>query len=203
MKRSDILISLVIGEISALLMIAISRNLELPASVIRVIPWLPIAFPVFTLAVMVVGSLFSRAVPLFYQLAKFALVGGQNFLIDLGVLNLLIAATGITAGFYAVAFKAAAFLVAVSASFVFNKFWTFQSRSTEAAGHEFTGFFAVSAVGLLVNAGAFALINDALGSQAGIEPKTWASVAALGAAVAGLLWNFIGYKLIVFRKTSG
>ena len=128
------------------------------------------------------------------------LVGGQNFLIDLGMLNLLIAATGVSAGFAGSSWKALAFLVAVSSSFLWNKFWTFRSLSTEHAGAQFAEFLVVSGIGLGVNVGIYAFINDGLGPQGGLRPELWASIAAVGAAIAGLMGNFLGFKFIVFRK---
>ncbi len=48
---------------------------------------------------------------------------------------------------------------------------------------------------------AFAIFN-ALGPAGGIPLKTWASIAAGGAAIVGLVWNFIGYKFLVFRREN-
>lgn len=212
MKTIDAVLSIAIGELAALLMLAIGRNIILPDAVRQFMPWLPLVFPLFTLIAMAAGSLLGRYFHTAYQLAKFALVGGLNFLIDLGILNLLIFAAGISSGFYAAVFKALAFLAAMTSSFIWNKFWTFGSFEASRAGKQFVEFFIVSGIGLLVNVGSFAILNDALGAQApvvraltgqaGIDPKTWASVSAAGAAMAGLFWNFIGYKFIVFRRTG-
>lgn len=200
MRRTDIIISLVIGEAAAILMLLIGRNLALPPALGRVLPLLPLIFPFFTLLVIILGSLMGRVRLGFYQLSKFGLVGGLNFLIDLGVLNLMLAAFGVTTGFYAVVSKAAAFIAALTSSFVWNKFWTFHSLSTDSVGLQFVEFFTVSAVGLGINVGAFALMNNIIGPQAGIDGGIWANIAAASAAVAGFLWNFIGYKFFVFRR---
>lgn len=202
MKRIDIIISLLIGEAAGLLMLAIGQNLLLPRGLARLLPLFPFGFPIFTLVVMLGGAIVGRRLAVAYQFAKFLLVGGLNFLIDLGVLNLLIFATDISTGFYATVFKAIAFLVAVISSFLWNKFWTFHALSVEHAGMQFTGFFAITLVGFFMNVGVFALVNDAIGSLAGIDPKTWASIAAAVAAIAGLVWNFLGYKFLVFRKAQ-
>lgn len=200
-KKSDVVSSLVIGEAAALLMLGVGRNIALPEKVIAFLPSLPYTFPFLTLAVMLVGALAGRLAPFLHQLAKFSLVGGLNFLIDLGVLNLLIALTGITHGFFASTFKAAAFLVAVTSSFLWNKFWTFGATSVENAGRQFLQFFLVTLIGFLINVGAFLLLNDYVGPRAAIDPRTWASVSAAGAAALGLFWNFLGYRFLVFRKS--
>ena len=200
MKRIDIIASLVIGEAAAFLMIAIGRNLSLPRGPASLLPFLPFIFPFFTLAVMAVGSALARRLAVAYQLSKFFLVGGLNFLIDLGVLNFLIYLTDITAGFYAAVFKGLAFLVAMVSSFLWNKFWTFRALSVAQVGLQFAEFFAVTVVGFFINVGAFVLVNDWVGPPVSIPAKAWASIAAGSAAVIGLLWNFLGYKFFVFRK---
>lgn len=199
-NRTDIGASLIIGEVAALLMVFIGRTLGLPAGISDLLWFLPFVFPLVTLSAMVIGTRFGSRIPIIYQLTKFSLVGGQNFLIDLGILNLLIAATGVSAGFTASVWKAIAFLVAVSSSFLWNKFWTFRSLSTERAGAQFAEFLVVSGIGLGLNVGVFALINDGLGPQGGLGPALWASIAAVVAAAIGLAGNFIGYKFIVFRR---
>lgn len=199
-KRTDIAASLVIGLLAGFLMLAIGRSVALPGGVRAILPWLPLSFPLITLAVMAVGAIVGQRLKTLYQLAKFLLVGGLNFLIDLGVLNLLIAATGISIGFYASVFKAVSFLVAMTSSFLWNKFWTFNSLATGEAGKQFAEFFAVTLIGFFINVGTFTLLNSAAGAVSGVDPRTWASIAAAGAAAAGLVWNFLGYKLLVFKK---
>lgn len=202
MKRIDIIASLVIGEAAALLMIAIGRAITLPDLVAPYLGHLAWSFALVTLGVMAAGTLAGRRIAVAYPFSKFLLVGGLNFLIDLAVLNALIALSGVSQGALAVVFKGAGFAVAVISSFFWNKFWTFRAATLEHAGVQFAEFLTVSVIGLLLNAGVFYLLNDVLGPRAGIAPQTWASVAALGAAVAGLLWNFIGYKFFVFRKAQ-
>lgn len=200
MRHRDLIVSLIIGELAGLLMLAIGRGLELPSGIARLLPWLPFAFPFFALAVIIVGAWLGRYRLGFYQLAKFGLVGGLNFLIDLSVLNLLIALASITAGFYAAVFKGVAFLVAVTSSFLWNKFWTFRALSIEHVGLQFAEFFMVTLVGFAINVGTFALVNDLIGPPAAVPPRTWANASAAAAAVVGLLWNFTGYKFLVFRR---
>ena len=200
MRKSDVVASLVIGEAAGLLMLGIGQNLVLPSGLRGVLPWLPVVFPVFTVAAMAAGSFVGRRIAVAYQFSKFLLVGGLNFLIDLGVLNLLIFLTGIASGFYAVTFKAAAFLTAVVSSFLWNKFWTFRAGGSSGAALQFTEFLMVSVIGFFLNVGLFAFFNDFVGPRAGIDQTTWATVSAFLAALTGLFWNFVGYKFFVFRR---
>lgn len=199
MKSVDALASLFIGGMAAVLMLAVSRNLLLPSAVTLHLTSFLVAFPLLTLAAIAVGSLLGRRVRVLYQFTKYALVGGLNFLVDLGVLNLLIAVTDTAHGAYANMLKAISFLVAMTWSFFWNKFWTFGSPSASRAGRQFIGFVMVSAVGLLINVAAFAVINNNVALGGGIPPRTWANVAAAGAAVTSIFWNFLGYKFVVFE----
>ena len=203
MRSVDFIVSVVIGELAGLLMLLIGRNLALPSGPAALLPWLPLAFPIVTAAIMAAGTLLGRWVSAAaYQLTKFLLVGGLNFLVDLGVLNFLIALSGIATGFYADAFKATSFLIAMAGSFLWNKFWTFGALSTSQVGRQFFEFFAVTLIGFFINVGTFAVLNSVIGAPSAVPAPTWASISAGGAAIAGLIWNFAGYKFLVFRKAQ-
>jgi len=200
LKRIDVIASLFLGGAASLLMLLMSRNVALPASATPYVAPFLVAFPAASLGAMAVGSSLGRRVAVLYQFTKFALVGGLNFLLDLGVLNLLIAITDVSQGTYANGFKAVSFLVALLSSFAWNKFWTFGSSSTRQAGRQFVAFFLVSAVGLLINVTAFSLINNSGWAHEGVSARAWANIAAVGASVTAIAWNFVGYKFIVFRR---
>jgi putative flippase GtrA len=51
-----------------------------------------------------------------------------------------------------------------------------------------------------LNVGAASLVVNVIGPQFGMSEKLWANVGGIGAAFAVVVWNFIGYKFIVFRK---
>lgn len=134
-----------------------------------------------------------------YQFYKFVLVGVLNTLLDLAVLNGLIVLTGIAMGWHFSLFKGVSFAIAVVNSYFWNKFWTF--RKKEGGGvREFSQFLAVSLVGLGVNVGIASLFVNIIGPQGGMAPQLWANAAAVAAIVFSTIWNFIGYKLIVFKN---
>ncbi|MBI2041883.1 MAG: GtrA family protein [Candidatus Nealsonbacteria bacterium] len=134
------------------------------------------------------------------QAVKFILVGILNTLIDLGVLNFLIFASGIAAGPGYSLFKGISFTAAVVNSYFLNKFWTFKVQKTNGVKREFTQFFIVSLVGFGVNVGVASLVVNVIGVQFGLSPKIWANIGALCATFAAMVWNFLGYKFIVFKK---
>jgi len=201
-KRIDVVASLIIGGMAALLMFAVSRSVSLPAVARPYLAPALVSFPLATLGTIAVGSFLGRRAQVFYQFTKYALVGGLNFLLDLGVLNLLIHVTTISQGAYANALKAISFLVAVTWSYFWNRFWTFSAGSASRPGRQFVKFFVISAVGLLINVSAFALINSSFWAHRGIPARTWVNIAAAGASITSVLWNFLGYKVVVFRRQS-
>lgn len=137
----------------------------------------------------------------FAQFGKFAAVGLLNFAIDFGVLNLLMLTSGITEGITFSAFKAASFVVANINSYFWNKFWTFRAGGRTNVAGEYGQFLMVSLVGIVLNVGAASVVVNFISPQFGIGLTLWANLGAVAGAAAGLVWNFLGYKFIVFRSS--
>jgi len=201
-KKADLLLALIIGEVCAWLMVFIARNLavEIPAiaALTPYINYLPVVFPILCFVGLIIAYALSKIVPVIYQMAKFVLVGGMNFLLDMAVLNFLIFYTGIASGLTQSGFKGISFCVAVINSYLWNKFWTFRRDSTEEVGQEFFQFVVVSVIGLLINLGIDYIFVNIVHPFGEMPLKTWAQFSALLAAALSLFWNFLGYKFIVF-----
>jgi len=202
-KKSDIFIVLSIGEAAGWLLLLVINNLESSISLLKSIPlWiLPVFFPIFCLAWFLLTFLLSKKNKSFVQIGKFVLVGGVNFLLDLGVLNLLIFFTGIASGLFYSVFKGISFAVAVINSYVLNKFWTFSDQAqNKRVTKEFLSFVVISLIGLFINNIVASFLVNFVGPQAGISENLWASIGAIIASFIGMFWNFVGYKFIVFKK---
>jgi len=210
-RKTDLISALIIGEMVAWLAFTILKTLEFDAviyqTMIDFLGWkihlglsLAVVVPITAAICLYITSLLGKKVPVIFQAGKFVTVGISNTLIDWGVLNLQILLTGITAGFFYPVFKGVSFLIAIINSFLWNKFWTFKKRETKKTGTEFLQFLIVSAIGLGINVGIASLIVNLIGPQAGISPKIWATVGALIATMFSMVWNFLGYKFIVFKK---
>ncbi len=144
------------------------------------------------------GGFMSRFIGFFAQLGKFAAVGFLNTAIDFGILNLLSAMTGITAGFYLGSINVPAAGIAMMNSYFWNKFWVFRARGGNAAS-DLPKFVIVSVGAILVNS-AIVAIGTEFPAPAGLGPALWLNATKVLATAASFLWNFVGYKLIVFRK---
>jgi putative flippase GtrA len=203
LKKIDVLLAFVIGCFDALIIVLIARNLavDLPAIEIalRFQYHFIIAIPLLWVAILVTSYYISRICAVLYQFTKFLLVGSLNFLIDMGILNFLIFYTGISAGLPQSAFKGCSFIVAVLNSFVWNKFWTFNSSKKQTVGREFFQFLVVSTIGFFLNVGVDYVFVNMVQPFGALPAKSWAQFSAMIAAIIALFWNFVGYKFIVFE----
>lgn len=207
--KKDLMMAAIIGFLCALLIIPIFKNLAPQASFNYALALL-VVLPVLSALGLLVAGWLAKLIKVIYQVAKFVLVGALNTFVDWGVLNLLIFLTSIASGWPYSAFKGASFLVATVNSYFWNKFWTFKKLSPEGAsasvesekvsGKEFLRFFIVSCIGFALNVGVATLVVNVWGPHWGLAEKVWANVGAFGGTLVGLVWNFLGYKLIVFKR---
>lgn len=119
------------------------------------------------------------------QLFKFGLVGGSGYLINLAVFALLVGSIGIHHAVAAVA----AFCVAVTNNFLWNRYWTF-GPGDGPAHFQAARFFAVSLASLGLNIAVLELLisNHLTGEL---------TAQAIAVAVA-MPFNFLGNKLWTF-----
>jgi len=199
-RKIDILSTIILSEIIALIFLGISSTLNLPAVVLKFAKLLPLALPVLSLIAIYIAFFLARFLPVILQLAKFLLVGVANTFVDLGVLNLIMFLTNIAAGWHYPLFKAISFSCSIVHSFFWNKFWTFQKKEAEGAGREFGQFYLIAGIGFFLNIGIASFIVNIIGPQFGLSAKLWANFGAICSAVCVALWNFLGYKFIVFKK---
>jgi putative flippase GtrA len=120
-----------------------------------------------------------------WQLAKFGIVGGSGYLINLVVFALLASVFGI----HHLAAAVGAFVVAVSNNFFWNRHWTFGPGELPAH-FQAVRFFAVSLASLAINLVVLELLIS--GDVMGELPAQ-----AIAVAVA-MPFNFLGNKLWTF-----
>lgn len=203
MNRKDLRLGLVIGMAVGLLvqpmlttLSATLVSLGVPVNVLtRVLAF--VFFSILAPLAIYIAYWVGKIVPVIYQFAKFAAVGTLNSFIDFGVVNLLIAVTGFAAGTYFVIFKTISFILSTTNSFIWNKLWTFDSKGGNTAGQAIR-FYMIAGVGLLVNVGAASLV--VAGKPAATSANLWANFAVLCGIFASFIWNFLGYKFVVFKK---
>lgn len=212
MSKKDYYLSFLAGLLIGLLFLPILKAAkpELYSKFsLFIIPFFFIGAP-FGLAVC---HLLAQKIAVFWQLGKFAVTGALNFCVDLGILSMLtfvfksffnigakdLVITSLTFLTFYSLFKATSFIIANINSYYWNKYWTFHAGEDKKS--EFVQFFIVSVIGFAVNV-LFASAVFKIGSAANANLSTdqWGLLGAVVGSIAGLAWNFIGYKFIVFKK---
>ena len=145
---------------------------------------------------MVVMYYIGKKLAILWQLSKFGLVGVLNTAIDFGILNYLSTYTGVTGGLQLIPIKAVSFSVALANSYWWNKNWVFEGKKK---ANPLT-FVVVSTIGISVNVGTVYILTTLIPAPAGVSAKLWLNIANIGATFLSLVWNFLGYRLVVFKK---
>ena len=120
-----------------------------------------------------------------WQLARFIAVGASGYVVNLATFALCVHLLGL--GYRGAAF--AAFLIAVTNNFVWNRLWTFDARDGHA-GVQAVRFLVVSGVGFLVN---LALL-ELLVATAGLRELPAQAIAVAASTPV----NFLGNRLWTF-----
>ncbi len=162
--------------------------------------WFALILPVFTVVGYCILFWISKRIPVMLQVARYGLIGVFNTILNLAIINILILWSGVASGYTADTFAVISFVIVVTNSFLWNKYWTFGGSAEKKTSAEYIQFFVVSISGALINLGIFHTIVNIIGPRGGISPKGWANVAlAIGIPVS-FIWNFFGYRLFVFKK---
>jgi putative flippase GtrA len=153
------------------------------------------------------------------QIGKFTVVGIMNTVIDVVVLNFLVLVLLFKTQIYIFGFP---FLVAnfisvtlaMINSYFWNKYWTFEGGEKKDRLYEVIKFFFITVIGIyVINQIVFNLLNTywlwpthlvlnifhAVGII-GLNNFISLNFAKLFAILASLVWNFIFYKIWVFKK---
>lgn len=194
----DLRISFLIGALAGFLLMPILPNIGLDLNLKQKLLAI-LSLVLFTPAGYLVAYWLSKWFPVMIQFVRFGITGGLNALIYLGVLNLLISATKIAAGFFYSLFVSIAFIVAVTNSYFWNKYWTFKSEDG-VGGAEFSKFFLINLFTLGLNVGTASLLVNFVGAPPGITAELWANIGAVSAVFISMFINFLGMKFIVFKK---
>lgn len=209
--KKDYINSGIIGFFFGLFSIPILKNIEFDFLPLNLTTYAAIVifFTVFAIIAIWIAIKISKKIPVIFEVAKFAAVGAFNTFLDWGVSNALILLLlymgivqmdGDILGISDQALgtlKGISFLVATTGSYFWQKYWTFKSEK-ESTGKEFLTFLVVSGIGMAINILVAVTIKN-------INPFELSEARAINvgfalATIASLVWNFLGYKFVVFKK---
>lgn len=208
MTRKDITACLVLGLVSAGILYGLAAFWSLPAWLLIGVYSSFVLAPLGALVAVSLGRRLGKRWPAAISASRFGVVGAANTLIDLGLLNLCIYATGIVAGPLFALFKAGSFSAAVVHSYCWNAGWSFartDGGGSPGAGNlpkRFGLFLFVTVLGLWVNTGAAALVVHLGSPIVLLNGLPWANIAAVFALALSTLWNFFAYHYLVFSTKT-
>lgn len=186
---ASVSLGLIIGALTPLILQNVGKTLPFQNYYFAI-------FPVLTLIGVWISYLIGSRLPVIIQIAKFGVVGVANTVIDFGVLNYLSAVQHVFSGLALIPLNIISFTAAVLNSYFWNKHWTFKVKEGKA-GKQFIEFIIVSIIAIFINSGAVYLIT--LIPPVGVSEQVWLNVSKLIATFLSLVWNFVGYKFVVFK----
>lgn len=126
--------------------------------------------------------------PLLLQFLRFGTVGVAGFVVDTATVY----ATRGALGLYGAG--AVAYLTAATATWLFNRLWTFRGHGSGPAHRQWMAFLATNLLGFTLNRGAyFTLVT--ISATCAAEPV----FAVAAGALAGMFLNFHLSRSVVFR----
>jgi len=213
-QKKDLIFAVAVGFLIGLLAMPVLRAAKpdlYEKFYLTLIPFFLIGTP-FGVAI---AHIISKKIAIIWQISKFGVIGVLNTFVDLGILTLLTFIVRkylqidsvdiiwqtpiIVITFYSI-YKAISFIIANINSYFCNKYWTFEQNLEKKSGKEFFQFFTVSIIGFLINFFIASFVFKSVTPIAGMNVDQWGLIGALAGTAAGLVWNFLGYKFIVFKK---
>jgi putative flippase GtrA len=201
MKKIDFILALVCGEGVGLLFLWLLKNSPFSFPILNFT--VPVAFPALSLFAVYLAEIIGKKYLFFYQLVKFALVGALFAVFDLIILNFLMLWLGIEKGEmvkYAI-FVALSFTIVTVFKYFANKYWAFEKTEKERMEKEFGTFFIVTVISGFIQTGVASLVFKFLSPLSfKISELLIGNVGKIFGIFVASLWNFLGYKFVVFKK---
>ena len=144
-----------------------------------------------------VRDLYATFRHLLHEIAKFGIVGGINFAVDVVLFNLLNESIFDNKPLTS---KAISTSVAAVSSYFMNRHWTWRDRDRTSLGRELPLFLLLSAVGLGIALACLGISHYGFGFTGTLADNISANGFGL---VLGMLWRFWSFKRWVFTDATG
>jgi len=133
------------------------------------------------------------------QFIRFAITGFINTAIDFGLFNLLVLLSGARSTLAIALINTAAVSLAVINSFFMNRSWTFPDHDRSPG--QFRRFVIASVIGIAINSVTVSLLST-WSLLSAIAPLLVLNAAKACGALLSTAWNFLAYRIWVFRPAS-
>ena len=199
MRVVDVIFSLMVGRFIAFLFSDFLGEWGIKLGIYySLILW--VAFPFISLFCLWIAYIIGRKFLFIFQAAKHFLVGAFATVIDLKIFVLSLWFFSLFLSLSPMILKGASFLISTSIKYWGNKYWAFGRHEKENIKEEIVHFFYITAVGLIIDIIVFYFLTRMLQPQFQLSAANWVKLSVIFAATAAALWNFLGYKFIVFKK---
>ncbi len=148
----------------------------------------------------------------FIQFFRYCFVGGFAFVVDFGVMTLLVELLSLSPVWAATI----SFIAGLAVNYILSTFWIFKNSKIKNRLAEFAAFALIGVIGLLINDVIIWLFQSALGSNLAFggwsdtvdgEMKyflfggvQYYHIGKIVSTIVVFLWNFFGRKFILFSK---
>ncbi len=199
MKVIDIIFALICGRIVAQIAHDFLKGYGIEIGYYKWILYLTL--PIISLVCLWLAYLIGKKFLFVFQAAKYFLVGVFATIIDLKLFELLVWIFSFSFGTVApITSKGISFLISTFVKYWGNKHWTFEKPEKENIGQEIFQFVVVTIIGLGLDIGSFLYFTKIIGPQLSAPEDVWIKLSVIFAALVAAIWNFIGYKFLVFKK---
>ena len=143
-----------------------------------------------------VRALRERFDQLLREVGKFGVVGAFCYGIDVVIFNIVRAMTG-----EPILAKVVSTVIAATIAFLGNRFWTWRDRERSGLTREYSLYFVINLVGLVIGVACLWISHDWLGSYWPVLTSAVAdniSANVIGVGLASL-FRFWAYRKFVFR----
>lgn len=128
------------------------------------------------------------------EMARFLVVGGVSFVVDMGLFNLLVFGPGQVLAHKTTTANIISVTTATLVSWIGNRHWTFKDKGSGQRGRQLLVYAAINAVAALVPVGTVALTRYTFG----LATPLALNAAKIAGIVIGTTIRYVGYKLWVF-----
>ncbi|WP_018701137.1 GtrA family protein [Amorphus coralli] len=122
------------------------------------------------------------------RIFRFLVTGGTGFLVDAGVLSLVLATTAIGP----IGARCLSFPAALLVTWTLNRTWSFGDRGRPRLSAELAGYVGVQVVGFLINSGIYVVLVTGIG---GMQAPALVALFFGSAAAAFVTFALLNLKL--------